>query len=323
MKRALLFAAGLAALLCAGPLAQAQNYPNRPVTFVIGFSPGGPSDVMSRIITRRLEQELKQPFVIENRPGAGGSIAAAGVARAAADGYTVMLGTEAALCVNPLLQKNVGYDSERDFEYVSMIGVQPNVLYVHPSVAAKTFQELVALVKANPGKFNFGSGGLGTTAHLAGEQLKTQAGLDMTHVPFRGTGPAVATVVSGHIQMAFSAPSPLMGHIQGGAVRPLAVTTLKRSGALPDVPTVHESGYPNFDSKNWHGLVAPAGTPKEIVAALRRALMATLEDPEVKRQLNELGVDVGHSTPEEFRAMVKAEIPMFAETIKQAGIKME
>ncbi|MBX6425309.1 MAG: tripartite tricarboxylate transporter substrate binding protein [Variibacter sp.] len=323
MTRALAVAAGIAALALTTPAAVAQTYPNRPITFIIGFAPGGPSDVLSRIIGRRMEQELKQPMVIENRAGAGGSLAAQIVARAAPDGYTVMLGTNAALTINPNVLKNVGYDAEKDFDYVSMIGTQPDVLYVHPSVEAKTFADLIALAKANPGKLNFGSGGIGTPAHLSGELLKTRAGVDIAHVPFRGTGPSVQAVVAGHIQMAFNPPAPLIPFIQNGSIRPLAVTSPERSGALPDVPTIHESGYPGFDTKNWHGLVLPAGAPKEVIAVLQRALHATLADPAVKKQLNELGVDLKPGTPEEFRAVIRQELPMFAEIIKTAGIKVD
>lgn len=316
-------AAALAVVLAAPSPATAQNYPNRPITYIIGFAPGGPSDVMSRILTRRMEQELKQPMVIENRTGAAGSVAAQMLARAAPDGYTVLLTSNSAQVINVSLLKNVGYDPVKDFEYVSLIGTQPDVLYVHPSVPAKSFAELVALTKASPGKFNFGSGGVGTTAHLAGEQLKRLTGLDVTHVPFRGTGPALQTVVSGHIQMAFSAPPPLMPHIQSGAIRPLAITSPRRLAALPDVPTIGESAVPGFDMKQWHALVLPAGTPKEIVATVHRALKATLEDADVKRQLGELGVDVEMSGSEDLRAQVAAEIPVWAEIIKAANVKIE
>jgi tripartite-type tricarboxylate transporter receptor subunit TctC len=270
-----------------------------------------------------MEQELKQPLVIENRSGAGGSLAAQLVARAVPDGYTIMLGTNAALTINPNVLKNVGYDAEKDFDYISMIGTQPDVLYVHPSVPAKTFGELIALAKAQPGKLNFGSGGLGTPAHLSGELLKTRAKVDIAHVPFRGTGPSVQAVVAGHIQMAFNPPAPLMPFIQANSIRPLAVTTPARSGALPDVPTIHESGYPGFDTKNWHGLVLPKGASPQVIDVLHRALHATLKDPAVKKQLNELGVDLTPGSPDEFRALVRAELPMFAEIIKTAGIKTD
>jgi tripartite-type tricarboxylate transporter receptor subunit TctC len=323
MRKTLAFAAALAALALTTPASLAQNYPNRPITFIIGFAPGGPSDVMSRILGRRMEQELKQPMIIENRTGAGGSLAAQVVARAAPDGYTVMLGTNAALTINPNILKNVGYDSEKDFDYISMIGTQPDVLYVNPAIEAKTFADIVTMAKANPGKLNFGSGGIGTPAHLSGELLKTRAGLDIAHVPFRGTGPSIQAVVAGHIQMAFNPPAPLIPFIQSNQVRPLAVTSPTRSGALPDVPTIHESGYPGFDTKNWHGLVVPANTPKEIVTTLQKALHATLADPAIKKQMAELGVDLTPGSSEDMLKLVKDEIPMFAKVIKDANIKVD
>jgi tripartite-type tricarboxylate transporter receptor subunit TctC len=323
MTRISAFAVALGLLLCSQPASHAQNYPNRPITFIIGFAPGGPSDVMSRIIGKRMEQELKQPMIIENRTGAGGSYAAQVVARERPDGYIVMLGTNAALTINPNIQKNIAFNSEKDFEYVSMIGTQPDVLYVTPSLPAKSFAELIALAKAEPGKLNFGSGGLGTPGHLSGELVNIKAGVKMTHVPFRGTGQSVQAVIAGHIQMAFNPPAPLVPFIQAGTIRPLAVSSPKRSGALPNVPTIDESGLKGFDTKNWHGLVLPAGAPKEVVATLHRALHATLNDPAVKKQLNDLGVDLTPGSPEEFRAIVKAELPMYGEIVKTAGIEVK
>jgi tripartite-type tricarboxylate transporter receptor subunit TctC len=234
-----------------------------------------------------------------------------------------MLGTNAALTINPNILKNVGYDSLKEFDYVSMIGTQPDVLYVHPPMEAKTFADLIKYAKANPGKLNFGSGGIGTPAHLSGELLKTRAGVDIVHIPFRGTGPSVQAVVAGQIQMAFNPPAPLVPFIQSNSIRPLAVTSPTRSGALPDVPTIHESGYPGFDTKNWHGLVVPAGTPKEIIDVLQKALHATLNDPAVKKQLNDLGVDLTPGSSADMRKLVTDELPMFAEIIKTANIKVD
>jgi tripartite-type tricarboxylate transporter receptor subunit TctC len=323
MKKLFATAAVAAALLCAPSALQAQTYPNRPITFIIGFAPGGPSDVMSRIIGRRMEQELKQPLIIENKTGAAGGVAAQFVSRAAPDGYTIMLGTNAALIIGPLVNKKLSYDATKDFDYVSMIGSQPDVLYVHPSVPVNNFAEYIAFAKANPGKLNFGSGGVGTPAHLSGEQLKIRAGIDIAHVPFRGTGPAMQTVITGHIQSAFSPTAPLIPHIQSGAVRPLAVTSPKRTGALPNLPTVAEGGFPGFDTKNWHCIALPPGTPKPIIEALNRALTNTLNDPAVKKQLSELGVDVTPSTPESFVNVFKEEIPMWADVIKKANVHVE
>ena len=242
MTRSMALAAGIAALIASAPVATAADYPTKPITLMIGFAPGGPSDVMARILTRKLEELLKQPFVIENRAGAGGSIAGTAVARAAPDGYTVLLATGSLLAINVSLYKNLGYDPEKDFEPISLIGTQTNVLYLHPAVPAKSFAELVAHAKANPGKLSFGSGGNGTPAHLAGELLKIEAKLDITHVPFRGTGPTLQSVIGGHVPMAFNPPSPLLPHIQSGAIRAVAITTLKRTAVLPEVPTIAEFG---------------------------------------------------------------------------------
>jgi tripartite-type tricarboxylate transporter receptor subunit TctC len=316
-------AAAVMALCWAILPARAADYPNRPITLMIGFAPGGPSDVMARILTKKLEEILKQPFVIENRAGAGGSIAGTAVARSAADGYTVLLATGSLLAINVSLYKNLGYDPEKDFEPISVIGTQTNVLYVHPSLPAKSLGEFIAHAKANPGKLSFGSGGNGTPAHLAGEMLKIEAKIDMTHVPFRGTGPALQSVIGGHVPIAFNPPSPLLPHIQAGSIRPIAVTTLKRTVALPEVPTIAETGFPGFEATTWHALVAPAGTPKEVIATLHRATVATLNDPDVHKSLTELGVDVVGNTPEEFRAYLKAEIPKWAEVVKASGAKLD
>ena len=322
MKAAIAVAAS-AALVCAAPLARAADSPAKPITLMIGFAPGGPSDVMARIITRKMEQILKQPLVIENRAGAGGSIAGAAVARAAPDGYTLLLATGSLLAINVSLYKNLGYDPEKDFAPITMVGTQTNVLYAHPTLPPQTISELITYAKANPGKLSFGSGGNGTPAHLAGELLKLEAKIDITHVPFRGTGPALQAVLGGHLPMAFNPPPPLLPHIRSGAIRAIAVTTLKRTAALPDVPTIAESGFPGFDATTWHGIVAPAGTPNEVVATLHRAAVGALNDPEVRTALTDLGVDVVADTPEEFRAYIKSEIPKWAAIVKASGAKVD
>ena len=323
MMRTIALAAGVAALVCSAPAVLAQNYPAKPISFIIGFAPGGPSDVMSRVITTKMGEILKQSFVIENRTGAGGSIAGAAVARSAPDGYTILLATNGVLATNKHLYKNIGYDPEKDFEPISVIGTQPNVLYVHPSLEVRTLPEFIAYAKANPGKLNYGSGGNGTSSHLAGELLKVEAKIDITHVPFRGTGPVLQAVLANHIQVGLNPPPPLIGHIEAGAIRPIAVTSLKRTSALPNVPTVAELGFPGFEAVAWHSLVVPAGTPKEIVDTLYRALMDTLNDPQTRKQLTELGIDVMGNTPEEFRAYIKTEGPKWGNIVKAAGVKME
>jgi tripartite-type tricarboxylate transporter receptor subunit TctC len=323
MPKAVALAAAMVLLVCPASTTLAADYPTKPITLMIGFAPGGPSDVMARILTRKMEEILKQPFVIENRAGAAGGIAGAAVARAAPDGYTVLLGTGTILAINVSLYKNLGYDPEKDFEPISVIGTQTNVLYTHPSVPAKSLAELIAHAKDNPGKLSFGSGGIGTPAHLAGELLKIEAKIDMTHVPFRGTGPALQAVIGGHVPMAYNPPSPLIPHIQSGAIRPIAITTLKRTAVLPDVPTIAESGFPGFEATTWHALVAPAGTPKDVIAALHRATAATVNDPAVRQALSDLGIDVVGGTPEELRAYLKSEIPKWEKLVKASGAKVD
>src|SRR5215218_10416092 len=323
MKRRMVLAASFAAIIGAMPAARAAEFPTKPITLILGFAPGGPSDVMARILTKKMEELLKQPVVIENRAGAGGGIAANAVARAAPDGYTILLATGSSLAINVSLYKNLGYDPEKDFEPISLIGTQTNVLYTHPSVPAKSLTELIAHAKANPGKLSFGSGGNGTPAHLAGELLKIEAKIDMTHVPFRGTGPALQNVIAGHVPMAFNPPPPLLPHIESGAIRAIAITTLKRTAALPDVPTIAEQGFPGFEATTWHALVAPAGTPKEVIATLHGAIAATLNDADARKALTDLGVDVVGNTPEELRAYVKSEIPRWAAIVRASGAKLE
>jgi tripartite-type tricarboxylate transporter receptor subunit TctC len=323
MVRRCVLASMIAALPVLSSPAQTQPYPTRPITLVLGFTPGGPSDVMARILTKTMEQIVKQPFVIDNRPGAGGSIAAQVVARAAPDGYTLLFAPGSMLAINVTLMKNAGYDSVKDFEPISLIGTQTNVFYANPSAPFNTLAEMVNYAKANPNALNFGTAGMGTPAHLAGELLKIKASAPMTHVPFRGTGPNIQAVVAGHIMMGIDPPPSLLGQFEAKALRPIAVTSLQRAGVLPDVPTVAELGYPGFEAMTWHSMVAPAGTPKDIIAKLHDALIAALNDPESRKTLVGLGIDVAGSTPEELHAYIKSEIPKWAEVIKVSGAKTE
>src|SRR5580693_6189961 len=284
--------AGLFVLLCASVPVGAADYPNRPVTIVVGFPPGGASDIMARILTAKLSSVLGQPFIVDNRPGAGGNVGGEFVAHAAPDGYTLLLGNNAILATNVSLYSKIGFDPEKDFAPISLIGTQANVLVVNNGLAAHSLAELIALAKANPGKLNYASSGFGLAAHLAGELFKTQAGIDIVHVPYKGSAPALEDVIAGQDQMMFATTSGVMGFLKNGQVRPLAVTTLKRTAALPDIPTMDEAGLPGFEATTWHGLVAPAGTPSDIIGALHRAVVETLKDAGVQQKLAALGVDI-------------------------------
>jgi tripartite-type tricarboxylate transporter receptor subunit TctC len=298
-------------------------YPTRPVTLILGFAPGGPSDVMARIFARKLEQVLGQPVVIENRAGAGGNIAGEAVARAAPDGYTLLLANSGILAANASLYKRTGFDAEKDFTPITFVGAQANVLVVHPALPAKTLKEFIAYVRANPGKVSYASGGHGSSPHLAAELLKAEAKLDLPHVPYKGTGPAMQDVIAGHVHMMFSAVSPAKPQIESGKLRALAVTTLKRTALLPDVGTIAELAIPNFEATAWHALVGPAGLPKDVLAAIHRAMMTTLKDEATSKQLTELGLDVMPTTPDALAAYIKSEIPKWSAIIKASGATLE
>jgi len=324
MKRWKVLTAGFVTLIFAMPLASAAEFPTKPVTLVLGFAPGGPSDVMARILTKRMEELLKQPVVIENRAGAGGGIAANAVARAAPDGYTILLATGSSLAINVSLYKNLGYDPEKDFEPISLVGTQTNLLYTHPgSVPAKTLAEFVSYVKANPGKLTFGSGGIGTPAHLAGELLKVEAGIEMTHAPFRGTGQALQSVIGGHVPVAFNPPSPAAA--ASGKRRPSRHRghhVAAHAGAAQRADH-RESGYPGFDAATWHAIVAPPGLPKDVAVTLHKAIHETLGDAATKKALTDLGVDIVNSSPDQLRAYIKSEIPKWEKVVKASGAKVE
>ena len=318
-------AAALSALLCV-PLpaaAEAQNYPARPVTLVVGFTPGGPSDVLARIVAKKLGELLGQPFVVDNRPGAGGNVAGEVVAHAAPDGYTLLMGNNSILATNASLYKKIDFDPAKDFAPISLIGTQANILVVNPKVRANTMAELIALASAEPGKLNFASSGYGAAAHLAGELFKAEAHVDIVHVPYKGAAPALQDLIAGQDQMMFATAASVIGFIKSGLLRPLAVTTLRRTAILPDVATVDELGIKGFEATTWHGLVAPAGTPPVVVEKLHRATVAALGDAEVRHALAELGVDIVGGTPEEFSAYIKAEIPKWAAVIKASGAQLE
>jgi tripartite-type tricarboxylate transporter receptor subunit TctC len=316
--------AGAAAVLLAlAGAGQAQTYPTRPVTLVVAFTPAGPSDVLSRVLGQKLAELLKQPFVIVNRPGAGGNLGAEAVATAAADGYTLLMGNNSILATNASLYKSLPYDPIKDFKPISLVGDQSNILVVNPKLPVHSVAELIALAKSKPGALNYASSGVGTAAHLAGALFKAQADIDIVHVSYKGAAPALQDVITGQVQMMFATAASVIGFINSGLVRPLAVTTLKRSPILPDLPTVAEQGLPGFEATTWHGLVAPAATPAPVIERLHEATVAALHDPAVAKSLGDLGVEISGSTPEEFARYIAAEVPKWTAVVKASGATID
>lgn len=302
--------------------ALAQTWPARPVRMIVPFAPGGPTDVMARILAQKLSEGLGQQFVVENRAGAGGNIGMGIAAKSAPDGYTVLVASSSYV-VNPSLYAKAGYDPYKDFAPVTVAAASPNVLVVHPSVPAKTVQELVALVRANPGRHNYAQPGTGTTPHLSGELFRLTFKLDIVNVPFNGAGPAVASAVGNQTPIAFIALPPAAPHIKSGALRALAVTSAKRAATLAEVPTMAESGAPDQEAETMQGVLLPAGTPREIVDRLQREIVRVVALPDVKERLAGLGFESVANTPEEFAAYIRAEVNKWAKVVREAGIKVE
>jgi tripartite-type tricarboxylate transporter receptor subunit TctC len=325
MLRILAFIAAVAAATGAGSVTQAfaADYPARPVSLIVAFTPGGPSDVLARIIGRQMEKVLGQPFVIDNRPGGAGNIAAETVAHAAPDGYTLLMGNNGLLATNQSLFRKLNFDGARDFAPISLIGSQPNVLVVNPKLPVATMADLIAYAKANPGKLNYATSGFGTAAHLSAELFKSSARVDLVPVSYKGAAPALQDLIAGHVQVMFATSASVVGFLKAGTLRPLAVTTLTRFSLMPELPTVAELGLPGFDATTWHGLVAPAGTPRDIIDTLNRATVQTLKDADTLRQLHDIGVEVSASTPEEFAAYIRTEIPKWAAVVKASGAQVE
>jgi tripartite-type tricarboxylate transporter receptor subunit TctC len=313
--------AGLA-LLNALPTA-AQDYPNRPITLVVPFPPGGSTSIVARIISDKLSEALGQQIVVDNRGGAGGTIGTRAVARTAPDGYTILLGYTGTLAIGPTLYPSAGYDPRKDFAPIGLIGHAPNSLVVHPSFAVHSVKELVAYAKANPGKVNYGSAGVGTVSHVSGVYFASAAGVSVTHIPYKGTGPALADLIGGHIPMAFAPIPATHANIAEGKLRGLAVTSAKRSSLLPDVPTIAEAGVAGFEASLYYGLVAPAGTPRPIVDRLNKALRDALASEEVRKRLATDGAEPVPSTPEEYAAHIDQDETKWSKVVRESGAKAE
>jgi tripartite-type tricarboxylate transporter receptor subunit TctC len=322
MKRALAaFVAGALALAAAS--AAGQAYPSKPIRILIAQAPGSATDVISRVIGNRLSENLGQPVVIEARPGAGGAVGTEAAARSAPDGYTLFMANNSTHGSNPALYAKLPYDAVKDFQPVSFVASVPYVLVVHPSLQVKSVQELIALVKSKPGQLNYASAGNGSTHQFCAELLKSSAGIDVVHIPYKGSGPGIAALLANEVVMMFSNVADIGAQIKAGKVKPLAVTSAKRAPSLPDTPTMQESGLAGFEINSWFGILVPAGTPAPIVARLNTETHKVLARDDVRATLGAQGLNIAPGTPEQFAAYIKSEIARFSRIAKAAGIRAE
>jgi tripartite-type tricarboxylate transporter receptor subunit TctC len=301
----------------------AAEYPTRPIRMIVPFPPGGGNDLLARSISQPLAQIIGQSVVVDNRGGAGGQIGAELAAAAAPDGYTIFLGSIGNLTFLPVLQAKLPYEPVRDFAPVTLLATSPFILVLNPAVPAKSVKELIALAKAKPGQLNYGSSGSGSSLHMTGELFKLATGTDITHVPYKGTAPALIDLLSGQVQMLFSTMPSVVPHVKSGKLRGLGVSSVKRSEAVPDVPTIAEAGVPGFEVLNWQGIVVPKKTPDAIVQKLNRALLEALKSPETIKALANQGLDAAGGTPEQFGTLIKSEIDKYGKVAKAANLKLE
>ena len=316
------FLAIAACVLAAGNVL-AQAYPAKPVRVIVGFPPGGGTDVVARVISQKLTEWWGQPVTVENRAGATGTIGADLVAKSSPDGYTLIMGHVNSHAIAPNLFAKLPYDPIKDFAAVAYVGYVPNVLAVHPSVNVKSVKELVALLKANPGKYNYASSGNGSTQHLAGEMFKQLTGTSIVHVPYKGSGDAIKDLLAGVVAMNFDTMPPVMPHVQAGKLRGLAISTPRRLSQLPEVPTFAEEGITGFDVANWYGVMAPAGTPRDIVQKMNADINKAMQVPEVRARLEGVGTQLKEQSAAEFEVYMKAEIAKYAKLIKDTGVRIE
>ncbi|MBX3651591.1 MAG: tripartite tricarboxylate transporter substrate binding protein [Burkholderiales bacterium] len=311
-----------AALLAATTVAAAQSYPQRPVRFVVPYAPGGSTDTLARSMGSKLSELLGQQVVVDNRPGANGDIGMTIVARAPADGYSIVLGYIANIGIGPSLYEKMPYDPVKDFAPITQVAGASNIFVIHPSLPAKNFKEFIAYTKANPKKVNFASAGVASVGHLTGELLNDMAGIDMQHVPYKGSGQAITDLVGGHIKVMISGMASTLPHVRSGKLVGIVTTGLKRTPATPDIPTIAET-YPGFESSSWFGVLAPAGTPRPIINRLNADIHKSLQDPAVAKRLAAVGFEITYGTPEQFAAYIQTEIKKWAKVVKASGAKPE
>jgi len=311
-------------LMLASASAFSQAYPARPIRLVVPYPAGGPLDIMARAIGQKLSEAWKQPVVVDNRAGAGGNIGADLVAKSAPDGYTLLMGAVATHAINPSLYSKIPYDPVKDFAPVALVAQVPNILVLNPAVPARSVRELIELARTRPGYLNFGSGSTGSTGHLAGELFKTMAGVQMVHIPYKGAAPATADLLGGQVQLMFDNLANALPNVKAGKLRALAVTTLARSPAMPDLPTIAESGLPGFDLTTWFGVLVPAGTPPEIVARLNAEIVRALNAKDMRERLEKMGAEPPpNNTPEHFAAFILSEAAKYAKVVKDSGAKVD
>ncbi len=304
-------------------LVSAQSYPDKPIKFIVPYPPGGALDTTARLLGKKLSETMAQAIIIENKAGAGGNIGADFVAKSAPDGYTILLGAVATHAINPSLYPNMPYDAQKDFVAITQIAATPNVLLVHPSVSARDVKSFIAFAKANPSKLNFGSGSNGSAGHLAGELFKAETGVQMTHVPYKGAGPALQALMANEVQVLFDNLANAMPQIKAGTVKALAVTTAQRSALARELPTIAENGLAGFDISTWFGIFAPAGTPSAIQERLHREFTQALAAPEIREHMLALGAEPVGNKPAEFAAYIKTEAQKYAKVIKASGAKVD
>jgi len=324
VTRRMSLALGLGLLAAAtGTAASAQSFPDRSITMIVPFAAGGSTDVVARIVAQKMSEDLGQQVIVQNVAGAGGNLGADNVARAAPDGYTILMGTVATHALNPLILKSTPYDAEKDFAPISLLVIVPNVLVVNPELPAKNVQELIALLKADPDKYSYASSGNGTPLHLSGELFKSMAGVDMQHIPYKGAGPALNDVIGNQVPIMFDNLPSSSSHIKAGTLRALAVTTAARASSFPDIPTIAESGIPGYETYTWNALFAPANTPADVITRLNASAKKALTDPAVAERMKEFSATIVGSTPEELGAHVKAELAKWKPVVDGAHIQME